>query len=294
MKSVMKSTSRSPTKNSQGQLRSFLALPTLFWFALFILVPLLIVVLVSFATRGTYGGIEWTWTLENYRNAFSASYLGIFFESLKLASLTTLSCAGLGVLMAWAMSTAPAGQRHFYVCAVALPFLTNLVIRIYALRVFVGYDGPLQTLLTNAGISFDPFVLSQNKILVFYGMVTTYLPFMVLPLYGAFEKFDFSLVEAAQDLGAGSWQILFSVILPNLKKALLSGALLVFIPSLGEYVIPDLLGGAKNMLYGNLITEEFLKARNWPLGSAFSVLLILLLLAIVFVYYRKNGVKRGI
>lgn len=273
--------------------RGLLATPALGWFALFVLVPLLIVIMVSFATRGTYGGIEWQATLENYRRAFSFSYLGILFESLKLAFLTTLSCVLLGVVMSWAMSTAPIRQRHFYVCAVALPFLTNLVIRIYALRVFVGYDGPLQTLLTTLGLSFDPFVLSQNRLLVFYGMVTTYLPFMVLPLYGAFEKFDFSLVEAAQDLGAGPWEILVSVILPNLKKALVSGALLVFIPSLGEYVIPDLLGGAKNMLYGNLITEEFLKARNWPLGSALSVLLVVVLLGIVFFYYRRNETPHG-
>ncbi|MDG0817599.1 ABC transporter permease [Bdellovibrio svalbardensis] len=278
---------------SESHSRISLAFPTLLWFGFFILVPLLIVAAVSLATRGTYGGIEWTWTVENYSRAFSLSYLGILFESLKLAFLTTLSCAVLGILMSWAMSAAPASHRHFYVCAVALPFLTNLVIRIYALRVFVGYEGPLQVVLTSLGVSFDPFVLSQNKFLVFYGMVTTYLPFMVLPLYGAFEKFDFSLVEAAQDLGAGPWKILVSVILPNLRKALTSGALLVFIPSLGEYVIPDLLGGAKNMLYGNLITEEFLKSRNWPLGSALSVLMISLLLMIVFIYYRKNGAKHG-
>ena len=271
--------------------RQILAVPAFLWFGLFVLVPLLIVVIISFSSRGTYGGIEWNWTLENYHNAFSWTYLGILFSSLVLAVFTTASCAVLGILMSWAMSTAPAKNRHFYVSAVVLPFLTNLVIRIYALRVFVGYRGPLQATLNFLHIPFDPFVLSQNKFLVLYGMVTTYLPFMVLPLYGAFEKFDFSLVEAAQDLGAGPWKILFSVILPNLKKALLSGVLLVFIPSLGEYVIPDLLGGAKNMLYGNLITEQFLKARHWPLGSALSVLMLCLLLGLTFLYYRGLGAK---
>jgi spermidine/putrescine transport system permease protein len=271
--------------------RQILAVPAFLWFGLFVLVPLFIVVIISFSSRGTYGGIEWNWTLENYQNAFSWTYLGILFSSLELAVFTTVSCAVLGVLMSWAMSTAPARHRLFYVSAVVLPFLTNLVIRIYALRVFVGYRGPLQATLNFLHIPFDPFVLSQNKFLVLYGMVTTYLPFMVLPLYGAFEKFDFSLIEAAQDLGAGPWKILFSVVLPNLKKALLSGVLLVFIPSLGEYVIPDLLGGAKNMLYGNLITEQFLKARHWPLGSALSVLMLCLLLGVTFLYYRGLGAK---
>jgi spermidine/putrescine transport system permease protein len=271
--------------------RQSLAIPALFWFGMFVLIPLLIVVVVSFATRGTYGGVEWNLTLDSYIQTFSLRYVGILFSSLKLAVMTTLSCLALGVLMSWAMATAPAQYRHFYVSAVALPFLTNLVIRVYALRVFVGFDGPLQGLLNFLNIPFDPFVLSQNRFLVFYGMVTTYLPFMVLPLYGAFEKFDFSLVEAAQDLGAGSWKILFTVILPNLKKAILSGTLLVFIPSFGEFVIPDLLGGAKNMLYGNLITEQFLKARNWPLGSALSVMMLSLLLGLAFFYYRKIGEK---
>jgi spermidine/putrescine transport system permease protein len=271
--------------------RQVLALPAFIWFGLFVLVPLFIVVMVSFASRGTYGGLEWNFTLESYANAFSWRYFGVLVSSIKLATLTTFCCMALGVLMSWAMSTAPGPYRQFYISAVALPFLTNLVIRIYALRVFVGFDGPLQAFLKTLSIPFDPFLLSQNKFLVFYGMVTTYLPFMVLPLYGAFEKFDFSLVEAAQDLGAGPWKILFSVILPNLKKALMSGTLLVFIPSLGEYVIPDLLGGAKNMLYGNLITEQFLKSRHWPLGSALSVIMLTLLLAVAFLYYRKMGAK---
>lgn len=273
--------------------RTVLAWPALLWFLSFILVPLIIVIAVSFATRGTYGGFSWSLSLDNFQRSFSAAYLGIFFQSLIVAGTTTLLCAVIGVMMAWAMATAAPKYRYFYVCAVALPFLTNLVIRIYAIRVFVGFEGPLQSALTVLGIPFDPFSFSQNQWLVYYGMVTTYLPFMVLPLYGAFEKFDFTLVEAAQDLGAGPWKILFDVILPNLKKALLSGAILVFVPALGEYVIPDLLGGAKTMLLGNLITESFLKSRDWPLGSAISVLLILVLLLVASFLFKNSGEKHG-
>ena len=275
------------------KLRQVLSLPALFWFSAFILVPLAIVFATSFATRGTYGGFEWTLSPANYLRAFSETNVLILLQSLKLAILTTFSSAVLGVLMAWAMATSAPGRRHFYVCAVALPFLTNLVIRIYALKVFVGFDGPLQSLLKTLGAEFDPFSFTQNQFLVFYGMVTTYLPFMVLPLYGAFEKFDFTLVEVAQDLGANSWQILRSVILPNLKKALLNGSLLVFIPALGEYLIPDLLGGAKTMLYGNLITEEFLKSRDWPLGSSLSILMIVILLVVALLLQKKQGATHG-
>lgn len=270
------------------KLRDYFLLPSLLWFLVFILSPLIIVSVVSFATRGTYGGVEWSFSLGSYSHVFSEIYAGILFESLKLAAMTTFLCLVLGVLIAWAMSTARSTHRHFYVMAVALPFLTNLVIRIYAIRLFVGADGPLQSLLSVLGVSFDPFALTHNRGLVLYGMVMTYLPFMVLPLYGAFEKFDFSLVEAAQDLGAGNWKILMSVILPNLKKALWSGSMLVFIPSLGEYVIPDLLGGAKNMLYGNLITEQFLKSRDWPFGAALSVTLMAILLIFVFVMEKRK------
>ncbi|MFS4460451.1 ABC transporter permease [Bdellovibrio sp. HCB2-146] len=270
------------------RLRSLLAVPTLIWFLLFILIPLVIVMGVSFATRGAYGSLLWQFNLDNYSQVFSTTYFGIFIESLKMALATTLSCLVLGVLITWAIATSSPKWRSFYILALALPFLTNLVIRLYAIRVFVGFDGPLQQMLSVLQIPFDPFALSQNKVLVYYGMVTTYLPFMVLPLYGAFEKFDFSLVEAAQDLGADSWRILWTVIVPNLKKALWSGAILVFIPSLGEYVIPDLLGGAKTMLYGNLITEQFLKARNWPLGSALAVTMMLVLVVLAMLSLRKE------
>lgn len=273
--------------------RSLLSVPAFLWFLSFIFIPLMMVLAVSFATRGTYGGFAWTLSIDNFQRSFTPAYLGILLQSLKVAGLTTFICAVVGFLMAWAMATASPRSRYFYVCAVALPFLTNLVIRIYAIRVFVGYEGPLQRILTGLGIPLDPFSFSQNQWLVYYGMVTTYLPFMVLPLYGAFEKFDFSLVEAAQDLGAGSWEVLKDILLPNLRKALISGAVLVFVPALGEYVIPDLLGGAKNMLLGNLITEEFLKARDWPLGSALSIVLILILLLVATLLTRASGEKYG-
>lgn len=270
---------------------SVLGYPSLIWFIVFLLIPLLIVAAFSFATRGTYGGVAWILTANNYVRVFEPVYLGIFLQSVKLAALTAIICLVLAYPMAWAISAASMKWRSFFVAALAIPFLMNLIIRVYAVKLFTGMDGPLQATLSVIGLPFDPYALSQNNVLVFYGMVTTYLPFMVFPLYAAMEKFDFSLIEAAQDLGASQIRILFQVIIPNTKVAAVSGFTLVFVPCLGEFVIPDLLGGAKSMLTGNLITEQFLKTRDWPFGAALSVVLIFLLL-VTPVVLRKLILRR--
>ncbi|HAZ11465.1 MAG: spermidine/putrescine ABC transporter permease [Bdellovibrionales bacterium GWA2_49_15] len=273
---------------------SILGLPALAWFVFFLLAPILIVILLSFLKRGTYGGLEWTFQLSNYPRIFEAVYFKIFFESFKLSLITAGMCFALGYPMAWAMATAQRSTRSLLILTMAIPFLTNLIIRVYALRIFLGMDGPVQTVLQFLGVEFDPFLFSQNKTLVLYGMVTTYLPFMVFPLHAALEKFDFTLVEAAKDLGASEWQVLTRVILPNTRLAIANGITLVFVPCLGEFVIPDLLGGAKSMLIGNLITEQFLKTRDWPFGAALSTLLILLLVLIPFTIRRTIvGRRRG-
>lgn len=249
----------------------------LVWFVVFLLLPLLIVIGISFLKRGAYGGIETEFTFENYIRAFDPLYLQIFVKSLSLAFTTASLCLLLGIPLALTMATATTRGRTLMLSLIAVPFLTNLVIRIYALKIFVGYDGPLLWILNSVGIIVDPFLISQNQTLVFIGLISTYLPFMVFPLYGALEKFDFTQVEAAFDLGARSSQALLKIILPQVKMAAISGFMLVFIPALGEFVIPDLLGGARTMLIGNLITEQFLKARDWPFGAALSMILILVL-----------------
>lgn len=257
---------------------SILGYPILAWLIFFVAAPLVLVVILSFLSRGEYGGIEWHLTFDNYRRVFQPIYLNIFGRSLELSTVTALLCLLIAYPVAWAMASAAPKARTFYVIALAIPFMTNLIIRVYAIKIFVGMDGPLQWMLHCLHIPFDPYALTQNTVLVFYGMVTSYLPFMVFPLYAALEKFDFLLVEAAQDLGASNFKILFGVIVPNTRVAALNSFTLVFIPCLGEFVIPDLLGGAKSMLAGNLITEQFLKVRDWPFGAALSVILIVLLL----------------
>ena len=247
------------------------------WYFIFLLAPLLLVAATSFATRGLYGGIDWSPTFGNFARSFDFIYLSILFKSVVLSFSTTFLCLLLGFPIALTMATAQRRDRSVAVLLLAIPFLTNLVIRICAIKSFTAYDGPLAQTLTAFGIGFDPYALSQNSTLVAIGMVSTYLPFMVFPLFAALEKFDFTLVEAAEDLGASFPQILKRVLLPSLRGPVVSGCLLVFVPAMGEFLIPDLLGGAKSMLAGNLISEQFLKARDWPFGSALSLLLMVFL-----------------
>lgn len=259
-----------------------LGFPALIWFGVFLAGPLLLILVTSFLKRGTYGGIDFVFSTASYERIFSWVYLEIFWESLKLSLITTTICFVIGYPMAWAMATAPPARRMLYVFLISVPFLMNLIIRVFAIRLFAGFDGPILQLVSFLGIPHDPYAFSQNQVLVLYGMVTTYLPFMIFPLFAALEKFDFALVEANYDLGGGHWEALTRVLIPNTRPAIANGCLLVFVPALGEFVIPDLLGGAKNMLAGNLITEQFLKARDWPFGAALSVTLMLILSAFAY------------
>jgi spermidine/putrescine transport system permease protein len=256
------------------------------WYLIFLLAPLAIVVATSFASRGLYGGIEWHFSTANFSRAFDPLYVSILLKSFVLSLGTTCACFALGFPVAYSMATASRRMRNVLIMLLAIPFLTNLVIRICALKAFTSFDGPLATVLTWIHVGFDPYLLSQNGYLVAFGMVSTYLPFMVFPLYASLERFDFTLVEAAEDLGATFLQICSRVVIPSLKGAMLSGVLLVFIPAMGEFLIPDLLGGAKVMLAGNLVSEQFLKARDWPFGSALSALLMLLLSIVVIIVRR--------
>lgn len=265
------------------KLARWLALPSLTWFLFFILAPLILIFGISVAHRGVYGQIEWSFWFGNYANLVSPLMIKIFFKTILFAAGTALACVALGVLAAWAMAAASRTYRDLLLALIVVPFLTNGLIRILGLKAFVSVDGPLDTLLNLLYIPHDPFALSSNSILVGVGMITSYLPFAVLPLYGAFEKFDFSLIEAAHDLGARNRTVLFRVVLPVLAKPIIGAGFLVFIPCLGEYLIPDLLGGAKALLLGNLITEKFLKARDWPVGSALAMGLIFCLLASWFI-----------
>lgn len=274
-----------PTSLKSNELAWF-GYPILVWLMFFMAAPLFMVIVLGFLGRGEYGGVDSHVTLENFRRMFDPIYFQIFLKSIELSVVTALICLVLAYPMAWAMASAPSKWRMYFSVGLAIPFMTNLIIRVYAIKLCVGMDGPVQAVLKYLNIQFDPFALSQNQLLVFYGMVTSYLPFMVFPIYAALEKFDFSLVEAAEDLGATQFEVLTSVIVPGTRVAAVNSFTLVFVPCLGEFVIPDLLGGAKTMLAGNLITEQFLKARDWPFGAALSLGLMLVLLLLPYILRR--------
>lgn len=194
--------------------------------------------------------------------------------------------------MAYVMATASIRIRSMLLVLVVIPFWTNFVVRAYATKVLFGEYGPINHLALSLGLVHEPIPFANTDFAVGLGMVTNYLPFMVLPLYVALEKFDFSLIEAAIDLGASSWQILLKILLPLTQHGIVTGLVFVFAPALGEFVIPDLLGGARTMLIGNLITEQFLKTRDWPFGAALSLLLIAIVMVTLLLYFRAEERSR--
>lgn len=253
---------------------SLLAFPPIGWLVVFFLIPLVIVALYSFAQRGTYGGVEFAFSVQNYTRVLDLIYFHVFWQSLKLAVATSLSCLFVGYPMAFVMASASKRWRNILLMLVVIPFWTNFVVRTYAIKAAFSEAGPVNEWLLHLGWIREPFPFSGTYLAIWLGMLTNYLPFMVLPLYVVLEKFDFSLLEAARDLGASRWQQLTRILIPMTKSGIVTGLVFVFAPALGEFVIPDLLGGARTMLIGNLMTEQFLKTRDWPFGSALSMLLI--------------------
>jgi spermidine/putrescine transport system permease protein len=279
--------------NRAGRASPWLAVPALGWFAWFLLAPLAFVLVYSFGRRGTYGGIVHVFSTENYERVVDPIYLRVFWHSLKLAAITAASCLALGYPMAYVMATARPRLRSALLVLVVVPFWTNFVVRTYALKAILAENGPLNHWLISLGLISEPFEFAGHDFAIWLGMLTNYLPFMVLPLYVSLEKFDFSLLDAAQDLGASRRSQLYRILIPLTRHGIVTGLIFVFTPALGEFVIPDMLGGARVMLIGNLITDQFLRARDWPFGSALSLLLIGLVMATLLVYYIQRYVQLG-
>jgi spermidine/putrescine transport system permease protein len=247
------------------------AAPYMAWMLFFLLGPLVFVLMVSFQQKGLWGGFEFTWTLDNYRRVVDGLYLKVLASSVYLALMTTFSCLMVGYPMAWFIARQSPSMRKALLILVMLPFMSNFVVRAYAVKFLLGVEGPLNHFLMYIGAIRDPFLMADPTLAIWFGMVTNYLPFMVLPLYVVFERFDVSILEAARDLGAGSWRIWWRVLLPLTTPVILAGSTLVFIPALGEFVIPDLMGGGRTMFVGNLLADQFLKARDWPFGASICV-----------------------
>ncbi len=264
--------------------------------------PLLIVVIYSFLGPGEYSGVVWKLSGEAWFNvlfsrdifddtvSLADAHLTILWRSVRLSLLTTLLAFLLGFPTAYFIATRPASQRPMWLFLITIPFWTNLLIRTFAIMEVIRNEGIVNTLLQALGLIDAPIQILYTDTAVTIGMVYVYLPLMVLPLYAAMERLDFRLVEAAYDLYASRWQVLRKVIIPLVKPGIVAGTILVFVPSLGAYVTPRVLGGGKNMMLGNLIELQFGQGRNWPLGAALSMTL-LVIVAIALAYYVRSASK---
>lgn len=265
-----------------------LLFPATAWLLIFFIVPLLIVLVYSFLERGTYGGVTWTFTLGNYQRLANELYLGVLWRSLWLALITTVACLLIGYPLAFFIATRSPRWRNALLLLVIIPFWTNFLVRTYAWIVLLRQQGVVNVALQSLQLIDEPLNLLFTPFAVTVGLIYGYLPFMVLPLYATIERFNFSLVEAAHDLGANDLRTFIRVVLPLTMRGIVTGSLLVFIPAVGAFVTPDILGGAKTLMVGNLIQNQFLKARNWPFGSALSMLLMALVLVPALLYFRMS------
>lgn len=265
--------------------------PVTFWLMLFLFVPLLLIFVVSFMSRGVYGGIEWVFTLENYARFFEPLYLNIIYSSVVIAGITTIICLVFGYPFAYLIANAPIKHRTLLLFLVIVPFWTNSLIRTYAWIILLRTEGVINTILMKIGIISEPLTLLYNSGATLVGFVYTLLPFAVLPLFASIESLDKSYIEAAKDLGAKPWQVFTKITLPLTMPGIVAASILVFIPTLGLFFISDLMGGAKTMMIGNLIKNQFLTARDWPFGSAASIILMLMTLLLIAYYLRVSGGK---
>jgi spermidine/putrescine transport system permease protein len=272
------------------KLRSSALLPGRIWMALFFAAPMAIVFAYSFLTRGDYGGVEQPWTLESYTRFFDPLYGAILLRSFAMAIAATVICAVLGFPLALFISRA-GSRKTFYLQLVILPFWTSFLVRTYAWLFLLRDTGLVNTLLQKLGIVHAPLPLLYNDGAVLLGLVYGYLPFMVLPVFAILEKLDPALLEAAADLGARPFRALLRVTLPLTKAGIVAGSILVFVPCLGAYLTPDLMGGGKTVMIGNLVQNQFSTARDWPFGAAASfVLMGITAIAMAFTI-RKNNSK---
>lgn len=286
------------TKRDLRSLSTLLTPSTLF-LGIFFLGPLAVMVIFSFLEPGVYGGVIWNFYHWNYGRIlgwadgewedFDPVYIDIFLRSVRLA----LTNVGITLVICYPAALWVSGLsvrwRTFVVFIVTLPFFVSLVVRLFCWVLILRPSGFLSTSLMGLGIISEPIDIIYTETAVLIGMAYILLPFMFLPLYASIEKLDHSLLEASADLGANPFQTFWRVILPCTLPGIAAGAVLVFIPSLGNFIVPDLLGGAKVMMIGNLIEQQFLSARNWPFGSALSVMIMLVMFMLIVFYLRRIG-----
>ncbi|EOC7459791.1 spermidine/putrescine ABC transporter permease PotB [Vibrio cholerae] len=258
------------------------------WLVLFVLIPNLMIIGTSFLTRDEANLIKFAFTFENYTRLLDPLYGKVMLHSFYMAIVATLICLVIGYPFAYIVAKMPEKWRPFMLFLIIVPFWTNSLIRTYGLKIVLGTQGILNQALMSLGLIDAPLRIMFTETAVMIGLVYILLPFMILPLYSAIEKLDGTYIEAARDLGANKFQTLVRVILPLTMPGIIGGCLLVLLPALGMFYIADLLGGAKNLLIGNVIKSQVLNARDWPFGAATSIALTLSMAIMLYAYYRAG------
>ncbi len=280
-----------------------LVAPAIIIVGLFGILPLMIMVIYSFLKAGDYGGVQWLFSTEAYVSflfqrdifdgtlSFSPDYLQIYVRSIVLAVVTTVFCLALGFPTAYFMATRPPSQRTAWVFLITIPFWSNLLVRTLAVMLIIRDEGVVNDVLRWFGVIDKPIVMLYTDFAVMLGLLYSFLPFMVLPIYASLEKMDFRLVEAGFDLYATRGKVLRRIIIPLARPGIVAGCLLVFIPAIGAYVTPLILGGGKHLMIGALIALQFGSSRNWPLGSAQALILMTGVLVALLFYVRSSTGK---
>ena len=275
-------------KKKDGAL--LLVAPMAIWTILFVVVTLGYILNLSFTTRAENGmGVTAQLTLDNYLKLLNPSYLKVLGNSLKLAAITTLICLLVGYPFGYLMAKASPRRRAILMLLVIVPFWTNALVRVYGWRILLMGDGPINVFLQTLGLIDKPLKLLNTFGAVVLGMVYALLPFMILPTYSSVEKMDWALVEASRDMGASPLRAFCTVTLPLTAPGVLAGCVLTFVPSIGLFFMSDLLGGANDVVLGNLINDQLLKSRDWPFAAALSVVMMLLTSLFLWLYRRAGG-----
>ncbi|MCG9129904.1 ABC transporter permease [Candidatus Poribacteria bacterium] len=264
----------------------FLLSPVICWLLLFFLLPLTYVIIYSFLKRDPYGGIQWTLTLENYLRSFDGLYLQVLWRSITTGFVCTIFCLTIGYPFAYYLAVFKPKYRNILLLLVVIPFWINFLIRTFAWILILRKEGILNSFLTVLIPGIQPLELLNTPIAVQIGLVYTYLPFMILPLYASLEQIDFSLIDAAKDLGASPRKAFIHITFPLSLPGILAGSMLVFIPTVGAFLTPDLLGGGKVSYIGNIIERQFKSALDYPFGSALSIVLMGFVLIGIIIYFR--------
>jgi spermidine/putrescine transport system permease protein len=296
MSDTRTSTGRGASRRRALSARAVFLGPGLLYVTVFMTIPILLVISYSCLQRGRFGGVQAVFSLESYTRAFDPVYLGVIGNSLLIAAVTTLLALLIGYPAAFAITRLPKRWRTVALVLVVLPFWSNFLIRTYTWIILLNSEGPLNSTLVRLGLIHEPLGLLYTRGAVVAGLLYAYLPLMILPLYAAIERLDPSLTEAATNLGAGRVRTFIDVTLPLTAPGAMIGAIFVFVPSLGNFVVPELLGGKKTIMIGNLIRDQFLTARDWPFGAVLATFMVALLVGLFAVQAaisrRINGRSR--